>query len=189
VAVKATTNIDLISAGISVKFAHIIQALSMIIGALVIGMLQSWKLMLIITAIFMPCFLIMSYTMAAEVDIDARVLQVYSSASNLAEDMLAGVKTVHAFGAVDALLCKFDEWLVRASAIGHCKSPVLAAMYGADFFFSYMPYSVAFWLGTKWYLAGEIAAVGTLWVYVQLSIMLQYLCSMLMHATASFSQS
>jgi ATP-binding cassette, subfamily B (MDR/TAP), member 1 len=109
VAVKATTNLDLVSAGISVKFAHIVQAAAMIVGAMVVGCLQGWKLMLIITAIFMPCFVIMSYAIAAEVNIDATVLEVYGGASNLAEDMLSGVKTVHAFGTADALLAKFDE--------------------------------------------------------------------------------
>ncbi|USW56715.1 Putative Type 1 protein exporter [Septoria linicola] len=167
VAVKATTNVNLINAGISSKLGHVIQAIAMIAGSFVIGCMQSWKLMLIITAVgVLPFFVVQGFLGSQEAQIEEDLLGVYSRASNLAEEVLGSIKTVHAFGAKEFLLRKFDQQLVHAKAIGCKKSPGLAAMYGGDMFFSYMPYAVAFWQGVRMYGSGEIDSVGALWIVV-----------------------
>ncbi|KAF7189265.1 ABC multidrug transporter MDR5 [Pseudocercospora fuligena] len=171
VTVKATTNANLINAGISTKLAHAVQSMSMVVAAMVIGCTQSYSLMLIITAVVVPCFAILPLSMAADANIDARMLEIYSRASNLAEEMLGSIRVVHAFGP-SILLERFDRWLGNARVEGQRKSPVWAIMYGADFFFTNMPYSVAFWQGTRMYLSGQIANVGALWTIVLCVLMI-----------------
>lgn len=134
----------------------------MIVAALVVGLVQSWKLTLIVTAVVIPVFILLGVTMTMEANIETRILNVYSQSSNFAEEVLGSIKTVRAFNAGSVLIKKYDQWLVKASTIGQKKSLVLAIMYGADFFFSYVPYAMAFWQGTRMYLAGDLNSVGTL---------------------------
>ena len=162
VAVKATTNADQVNAGLSEKLARVIQSISMMVTALIIAFLQSWKLTLIIIAVVFPLFIILGVTMTIEANIDSRLLKIYAEAANLAEETIGSVKTVHAFGAGKPLLAKFDDWLTKASEVGHKKSPALGVMYASEFFFSFVPYALAFWQGARMYLSGEIDSVGTM---------------------------
>lgn len=94
IAVKATTNADQINTGIAEKFSKLIQSVSMIATALIVGLTQSWKLSLIITAAVFPLFIILSITMTYDANIEVEVLRIYSKASNLAEEILGSIKTV-----------------------------------------------------------------------------------------------
>ena len=188
VAVKATMNANLVNAGISAKLAHVIQSLVMIIAAMIVGCMESWKLMLIICAVVVPCFIVLPITMTGEASIDAKMLAIYSKGSNLAEEMLGSVKTVHAFGASEFLLKRFDQWLGEANTVGMKKGPILAVMYGADFFFTNMPYSVAFWQGTKMFVRGEVANVGTLWIIVFAVLMIASGLAQIAPSTSAFMQ-
>lgn len=145
IAVKATTNANQIHTGIAEKFSRVIQSLSMIVTALIVGLSQSWKLALIIIAAVFPLFIVLSVTMTYDANIETRVLRIYSKASNLAEEILGSIKTVRAFEANHVLLGKYEGWLNAASVAGHKRSLVWAVMFGGDFFFGYMPYSLAFW--------------------------------------------
>ena len=162
VAVKATTNPDLVNAGLSEKLARVVQSISMMVTALVIALVQNWKLTLIIIAVVSPLFVILGVTMTIEANIDSRVLKLYSEAANLAEEVIGSVKTVYAFGAATSLLAKFDDWLAKASKVGYTKGPTLGIMYASEFFFSFAPYAMAFWQGARMYLNGEVNSVGTL---------------------------
>ena len=139
-----------------------IQSVSMMVTALIIAFLQSWKLTLIIIAVVLPLFVILGVTLTIEANVDNRVLKIYSKAANMAEEVIGSVKTVHAFGATQPLLTKFDEWLVQASEAGRKKGPTLGVMYASEFFFSFVPYALAFWQGARMYVAGEIDSVGTM---------------------------
>ena len=46
--------------------------------------------------------------------------------------------------------------------MGRKKGPTLGVMYASEFFFSFVPYALAFWQGARMYVAGEIDPVGTL---------------------------
>lgn len=117
----------------------------MIGTALIVGLTQSWRLTLIIVAAVFPLFVILSFAMTREANVDAKMLQVYSKAANLAEEVLGSIKTVRAFEANSILLKKYDVWLAKAMAVGNQKSWMWATIFGADFFFGYMPYALAFW--------------------------------------------
>lgn len=145
IAVRATTNATQINSGIAEKLARLLQSTSMIVTALVVGLSRSWKLALIITAAVFPLFVILGVTMTYEAIVEERVLKIYSKASNLAEEMLGSIKTVRAFEASQTLLKKYNLWLENAMKVGNKKSLVWAIMFAADFFFSYMPYALAFW--------------------------------------------
>jgi ATP-binding cassette subfamily B (MDR/TAP) protein 1 len=117
----------------------------MIGTALIVALTQSWKLTLIIVAAVFPLFVILSFALTREANVDAKVLQVYSKAANLAEEILGSIKTVRAFEANATLLKKYNEWLAKAMVVGNQKSWIWATIFGSDFFFGYMPYALAFW--------------------------------------------
>ena len=68
--------------------------MSMIVTALIVGLTVSWKLSLIIIAAVFPLFVILSFTMTYDANIETEVLRIYSKASNLAEEILGSIKTV-----------------------------------------------------------------------------------------------
>ena len=94
IAVKATSNANQIHTGMAEKLSKLIQSISMIFTALIVGLTQSWKLSLIITAAVFPLFIILSVTMTYDANIEAEVIRIYSKAGNLAEEILGSIKTV-----------------------------------------------------------------------------------------------
>ncbi|KAI9146794.1 ABC multidrug transporter MDR5 [Paramyrothecium foliicola] len=188
VAVKATTNADLVNAGISEKLARVIQSISMMVTALVIALVQSWQMTLIIIAVVSPLFVILGITMTIEANVDSRILKVYANAANLAEEIIGSIKTVHAFGASRPLLARFDKWLVQASHVGSKKGPTLGIMYGSEFFFSFAPYAMAFWQGTRMYLSGQVESVGTLVIVIFAVLMISNAIGQIAPATSAFIQ-
>ncbi|KAH7322493.1 ATP-binding cassette, subfamily B, member 1 [Stachybotrys elegans] len=188
VAVKATTNADLVNAGISEKLARVIQSISMMVTALVIALVQSWQMTLIIIAVVFPLFIILGITMTIEANLDGQILKVYAEAANLAEEIIGSIKTVHAFGASRLLLERFDKWLVQASHAGYKKGPTLGVMYASEFFFSFVPYAMAFWQGTRMYLSGQVDSVGTLVIVIFAVLMISNAIGQIAPATSSFIQ-
>jgi len=145
IAVRATTNATQINTGIADKFSRTISSLSLIVTALVVALSRSWRLSLIVIAAVFPLFVILSFTMTYEANIEQKVSRIYSQASNLAEEMLGSIKTIRAFEAGPTLLKKYRSWNERAHKAAEPKSWVWGIMFAADFFFSYMPYALAFW--------------------------------------------
>lgn len=133
----------------------------MMVTALIIAFLQSWKLTLIIIAVALPLFVVLGVTMTMEANVESKLLKIYAEKANLAEETIGSIKTVHAFEATRPLLNKFDDWLVKASEMGRKKGPTLGVMYASEFF-SFVPHVLAFWQGARMYVAGEIDSVGTL---------------------------
>ena len=68
----------------SEKLARVIQSISMMVTALIIAFLQSWKLTLIIIAVVLPLFVVLGVTMTMEANVESKLLKIYAEAANLA---------------------------------------------------------------------------------------------------------
>lgn len=56
----------------------------MMVTALIIAFLQSWKLTLIIIAVVLPLFVVLGVTMTMEANVESKLLKIYAEAANLA---------------------------------------------------------------------------------------------------------
>ena len=161
---QATTNGKLIQSGIAEKLGIAIQAISTFVTAFVIAFVTQWKLTLIL--IFMVPTLLFVLGMAGGIDakIEAGVLQVYAQAGSYAENVLAGIRTVHAFGLRPRVIAKYDSYLQDAYSQGVKKNKLYGIVFGGQYFVAYAGMGLAFWQGIAMIDRGEISDLGTVFV-------------------------
>lgn len=69
----------------------------------------------------------------------------YASAGAVAEEVLASIRTVFAFGGEAKELERYDAKLKSATKLGGRKGVCMGILLGLLFFFLFAMYSVAFW--------------------------------------------
>lgn len=157
---QITTNVTRINQGIAEKLSLLIQGLAMFFSAFVVAIVVQWKLALITMSVVILFFVILGVGMAIDAPIEARVTGTYSEASNFAQEVLASVRTVHAFWAQGRMTTRYEEYLDKAHKEGKKKSIVYGIMSSATYFCIYSGNALAFWQGFRMYQSGEIDSVG-----------------------------
>jgi ATP-binding cassette subfamily B (MDR/TAP) protein 1 len=92
---------------------------------------------------------------------EAKILDIYSRAGTLAEDVFSSVRNVHAFWAHPRLANKYDDLLLAARQEGRQKRPVYGVLFSTQFFCVTAGYGLAFWQGIHMYVNGEIESSGS----------------------------
>lgn len=163
---QATTNGKLIQSGIAEKLGIVIQAISTFIATFVIAFVTQWKLTLIL--IFMVPTLLIVLGMAGAIDamIETKVLQVYAQAGSYAENVLGGIRTLHAFSLRPRVMAKYESYLEDAYSQGMRKNKLYGIVFGGQYFVVYAGMGLAFWQGIAMLDRGEISDLGTVFVSV-----------------------
>ena len=92
--------------------------------------------------------------------------RIYSRASVLAQDALSSIKTIHAFGAQQKIITKYDDFLKEAHKEGKKKSLLFGILFSVQTFMVMSGTALAFWEGFRLYQDGEIGNVGTVFTVV-----------------------
>lgn len=163
---QATTNGKLIQSGIAEKLGIAIQAISTFVSAFVIAFVTQWKLTLIL--VFMVPTLLIVLGMAGGIDakIETGILQVYAQAGSYAENVLGGIRTLHAFSLRPRVIGKYDSYLQDAYSRGMKKNKLYGIVFGGQYFVLYAGMGLAFWQGIAMLDRGEISDLGTVFVSV-----------------------
>ncbi|KAL4747255.1 hypothetical protein BDW72DRAFT_209714 [Aspergillus terricola var. indicus] len=161
---QATTNGKLIQSGIAEKLGIVIQAMATFVTAFVIAFVTQWKLTLIL--IFMVPTLLIVLGTAGGVDamIETKILQIYAQASSYAENILGGVRTLHAFSLQPRVMAKYDSYLQDAYAQGMKKNKLYGIVFGGQYFVVFAGMGLAFWQGIAMLDRDEISDLGTVFV-------------------------
>jgi ATP-binding cassette, subfamily B (MDR/TAP), member 1 len=161
---QATTNGQLIQSGIAEKLGIVIQAVSTFVAAFVIAFVTQWKLTLIL--IFMvPTLLVMVGTAGGiDATIETKILHIYAQAGSYAENILGGVRTLHAFSLRPRVMAKYDTYLQDAYTHGMKKNKLYGIVFGGQYFVVYAGMGLAFWQGIAMLDRGEISDLGTVFV-------------------------
>ncbi|KAL2826352.1 ATP-binding cassette multidrug transport protein [Aspergillus pseudoustus] len=160
--VHVTTNANLVNQGTSEKLGFVLQGSSTFVAAFIIAFVVQWKLTLITICIAPAILLLTAICSAFLVKAENEILHVNSDAGSLAEEVLASMKTVHAFSAFEALAGKYEAFAARARQLGLSQSLNMAILYSGEFFCVYAGYGLAFWQGIRMYARGEIAEPGSI---------------------------
>ncbi|KAJ2985070.1 hypothetical protein NUW58_g5730 [Xylaria curta] len=160
VAVQATTNGKLIQAGVSEKLGLVFQGLSALISSFVLAFVTQWKLTLIALVIVPATLLAIGIASTLEAKLESEILAVLAQASSLAESLLSTARTVHAFGLRQRLVNDFDKHVTKVHAIGGKKSPLLGALFSAEYSIVYAGVALAFWQGIRMIASGEVSEPG-----------------------------
>lgn len=160
IAGQVTTNGHLIKSGLSEKLGTILQGLVTSIAAFIVAFTSQWKLTLITVAIIPSIFIATVVAFAGLVKLESQYLPHYSDAGKLAEEVLASMRTVHAFWARSKLSQKYAAHLATARDIGFRGSIWYAVLFGVEYFCIFAGYGLAFWQGVRMYSSGEINESG-----------------------------
>lgn len=160
--VKVTTNGNNVNNGISDKLTLLIQSISTMVSAFIIALVVQWKLTLICCCILPTIIVIMGISATVDIMQEKKIMEIYSKAGLLAEEVFSSIATVHAFWLQPLMFKKYDALLAEGEHYGKKKSPNYGVMFSSSFFCIYSGYGLAFWQGIRMYASGEIPQPGTI---------------------------
>ncbi|KAF5010960.1 hypothetical protein FDECE_2923 [Fusarium decemcellulare] len=162
ISMRASSNGKLIQAGIAEKLGLFIQAISTFVAAFAIAFITQWKLTLIILCIVPTILIVVGGVSIFDALINADMFLVYAQAASYAENLLGGVRTIHAFNLRESVVEKYDFFLQTAYRCGMKKNKLYGVMFGGQYFVIYSGMGLAFWQGFAMMDRGEIQDLGTM---------------------------
>lgn len=161
---QTTTNGKLIQSGIAEKLGIVIQAISTFVAAFVIAFVTQWKLTLILIFMVPTLLVVIGGCGGIDAKIETTILQVNAEAGSYAEDVLGGIRTLHAFNLVPRVMAKYNTYLTDAYTKGMKKNKLYGIAFGGQYFVIYAGMGLAFWQGVAMLDRGEISDLGTVFV-------------------------
>ncbi|RMC04951.1 hypothetical protein DUI87_18129 [Hirundo rustica rustica] len=163
-------DVSKINDGIGDKIGLLVQALTTFVTGFIVGLIRGWKLTLVILAV--------SPVLGLSAALWAKVLSAftdkeqaaYAKAGAVAEEVLAAVRTVIAFGGQEKEIKRYHQNLEDAKRIGIRKAITANISMGAAFLLIYASYALAFWYGTTLILSDEYTIGKVLTVFFSVLI-------------------
>ncbi|KAF8176085.1 P-loop containing nucleoside triphosphate hydrolase protein [Pholiota molesta] len=169
VATRIQSDTHLVQQGTSEKVAMAVEQFSSFVTGFVVAYVRSWRLALALTSI-LPCIVITGFVMSALMSRSIqRSLSHLGTGGTLAEEAIASVRTLQAFGAQTRLGAMYNEFNKKALAIEMRTAGIHGLGLGCFYFVVYAAYGLAFYFGTTLILDGK-ATVGVV-VNVFMSIL------------------
>ncbi|KAK5122831.1 hypothetical protein LTR85_003746 [Meristemomyces frigidus] len=165
-ATQVTSNGNRVNQGIAEKLYTLVQGISLFFSAYIVALAVQWKLALIVMSIVPAIILAIAGCLSWDAPIEARQTRIYSRAAVLAQDAMSSIRTIHAFGAQQKTVNKYDEYLETAHTEGKKKSIVFGILFSAQTFMVMSGTALAFWEGYRLFRSGEIESVGTVFTVV-----------------------
>ncbi|KFQ63780.1 Multidrug resistance protein 1, partial [Pelecanus crispus] len=163
-------DVSKINEGIGDKIGLLVQSITTFVTGFIVGLIRGWKLTLVILAI--------SPVLGLSAAIWAKVLSAftdkeqaaYAKAGAVAEEVLAAVRTVIAFGGQEKEIKRYHKNLEDAKRIGIKKAITANISMGAAFLLIYASYALAFWYGTTLVLNNDYTIGNVLTVFFSVLI-------------------
>ncbi|RDW84701.1 hypothetical protein BP6252_02291 [Coleophoma cylindrospora] len=167
---RITADTNLVQDGISEKIGLTLNALATFIAAFVIGFIKSWKLTLILSSTVFAITAAMGSGSSFIVRYSKQSLGSYALGGSVAEEVISSVRNAVAFGTQDKLARQYDMHLAEAEKWGKKNKMVLAVMIGCMFLIIYLNYGLAFWMGSRYLVSGEIGLSSILTILMSIMI-------------------
>uniref|UniRef100_A0A8C6BJM6 ATP binding cassette subfamily B member 1 n=1 Tax=Monodon monoceros TaxID=40151 RepID=A0A8C6BJM6_MONMO len=162
---RLTDDVSKINEGIGDKIGIFFQSMATFFTGFTVGFTQGWKLTLVILAV--SPVLGLSAILSSFTD---KELLAYAKAGAVAEEVLAAIRTVIAFGGQKKELERYNKNLEEAKRIGIKKAITANISMGAAFLLIYASYALAFWYGTSLVLSEEYSVGQVLTVFFSILI-------------------
>ncbi|XP_058534307.1 ATP-dependent translocase ABCB1 isoform X1 [Ochotona princeps] len=161
---RLTDDVSKINEGIGDKIGMFFQSVATFLIGFIVGFTRGWKLTLVILAISPVLGLSAAIWAKILSSFTDKELLAYAKAGAVAEEVLAAIRTVIAFGGQDKELERYNKNLEEAKRIGIKKAITANISIGAAFLLIYASYALAFWYGTtlvisKEYTIGQVLTV------------------------------
>ncbi|KAK4043503.1 P-loop containing nucleoside triphosphate hydrolase protein [Parachaetomium inaequale] len=170
VTTRITADTNLIQEGISEKFGLTLSAVATFVAAFVIGFVSFWKLTLILLSTVVALMLCMGSASRFIVKYSRQNIAAYAQGGSVAEEVISSVRNAVAFGTQDRLAKQYDSHLIRAETFGFKLKTTLAAMIASMMTILYLNYGLAFWMGSRFLVDGEVSLSKVLTVMMSVMI-------------------
>ncbi|KAH6652323.1 ABC transporter-like protein [Truncatella angustata] len=166
-----TSTSNALQAGISEKFALLIQSIALVVGAMINAYLHSWKLALVTCSGLLLIILTYCVTTPFVVKNQKQVEQMNIKASGVSSEAFGAMRMIAACGAEGKVVNKYEGWVSKARKIGMRLSKIVAVQKGTVFFSVIGTFAVSCWFAARMIVAGEIPNSSIL-IMVLMSIMM-----------------
>ncbi|XP_015263372.1 PREDICTED: multidrug resistance protein 1-like [Gekko japonicus] len=142
-------DVSKINEGIGDKISILIQGISTFLAGIIIGFIEGWKLTLVILAVSPVLGLSAAIWAKVLSSFTSKELAAYAKAGSVADEVLAAIRTVVAFGGQKKEIQRYHKNLEDAKNLGIKKAITANISMGFAFFLIYASYALAFWYGTS----------------------------------------
>ncbi|CAM5112321.1 unnamed protein product [Natator depressus] len=163
-------DVSKINEGIGDKIGMLFQAIATFLAGFIVGFIKGWKLTLVILAVSPVLGLsaaLWAKLLSAFTD---KELTAYAKAGAVAEEVLAAIRTVIAFGGQKKEIKRYHKNLEDAKNIGIKKAITANISMGIAFLLIYASYALAFWYGTTLVLSDDYSIGKVLTVFFAILI-------------------
>uniref|UniRef100_A0A8C0SIY1 ATP binding cassette subfamily B member 1 n=1 Tax=Canis lupus familiaris TaxID=9615 RepID=A0A8C0SIY1_CANLF len=167
---RLTDDVSKINEGIGDKIGMFFQSIATFFTGFIVGFTRGWKLTLVILAISPVLGLSAAIWAKILSSFTDKELLAYAKAGAVAEEVLAAIRTVIAFGGQKKELERYNKNLEEAKRIGIKKAITANISIGAAFLLIYASYALAFWYGTSLVLSSEYSIGQVLTVFFSVLI-------------------
>uniref|UniRef100_A0A8D1LFP3 Multidrug resistance protein 1 n=1 Tax=Sus scrofa TaxID=9823 RepID=A0A8D1LFP3_PIG len=167
---RLTDDVSKINEGVGDKIGMFFQSIATFFTGFIVGFTRGWKLTLVILAISPVLGLSAAIWAKILSSFTDKELLAYAKAGAVAEEVLAAIRTVIAFGGQKKELERYNKNLEEAKRIGIKKAITANISIGAAFLLIYASYALAFWYGTTLVLSNEYTIGQVLTVFFSVLI-------------------
>ncbi|KAI0397009.1 ABC transporter-like protein [Xylariaceae sp. FL0594] len=155
IAAIITTTANTLQIGISEKLAIVIQTSSLVVTALVVAFVHSWKLSVVTSSGLVLITVCYGLTIPFLVANMRQVEDADIRASAVASESFSAIRMIAACGAETKMVDRYRHWVEEANRRGLKLSGIVAAQQATS-----NTFALAFWFAVKLLMNGEIENVG-----------------------------
>ncbi|MCJ1310160.1 GTPase-activating protein [Agyrium rufum] len=153
---RITSDTNLIQDGISQKIGLTLSAMATFVTAFVIGFVKYWRLTLILTSTMFAIMMTMGIGSRFIIKYNKQSLGSYALGGSIAEEVVSSIRNATAFGTQDKLARQYDIHLAQAEKAGMKVKIALGVMISVMMGILYLNYSLGFWQGSRYLVAGDM---------------------------------
>ncbi|EEU41291.1 uncharacterized protein NECHADRAFT_95357 [Fusarium vanettenii 77-13-4] len=166
-----TGTANVLQIGISEKLGTFMEFNGTIWTAVIVAFTWSWNLTLVTASVIIFLLLVLGTLMPFIIRGHAKTTRSEAQATAVASEALGGIRMITACGVEDRIAARFARWVEDARVKAQTTSPLMGLQFGLVFFGLFSSFGLAFWYGTKRFIAGDFTNSGTI-IVVLMSVMM-----------------
>ncbi|ORY63890.1 ABC transporter-like protein [Pseudomassariella vexata] len=167
-----TTVTHTLQTGIGEKLSLLIQSISLIVSAVIISLIRSWKLTLVTSCGLFVITICYCVTIPFVLSNMKEIEESNVKASAVVSESLGAIRMVAACGAEEKMGMRYQHWVDESREKGMWLSKIMAVQQGTIFFSVYATFALSFWYATRMLLKSEITNVSTLIIVLMCVMMI-----------------
>lgn len=168
-AITATSNT--LQIGISDRLGTMLESLSMIFAAVIVAFVWSWRITLVTSSLLLYIIAVLAVFMPLILKGVNAMAKADAEATAIASEAIEGIRLVAACGAQRLISTRYGDRVQEAMRRAQTTAPFIGAQLGLVFFGVFGSFSLAFWYGSRQFIAGAISSAGVVLVVIMSVIM------------------